>query len=144
MIERLRRLLPGLWAGLLLCVALLATPAPFATLVQADAARVVARLLAQEAYTSLALGVLMLVLERLVARRAAGGSLGRQFSVGMVLSLGTLFCTVAGYFALQPMLEAARAGRGAFSFGALHGVSMALFAVKGVLVLVLAWRLGGR
>lgn len=140
MLERLRRLLPGLWAGLLLCVALLATPAPFATLVQADAARVVARLLAQEAYTSLALGVLMLVLERLVARRAAGGALGRQFTVGMVLSLGTLFCTVAGYFAIQPLMAAAKTGQGSLSFAQLHAVSAAFYIVKTALVLTLAWR----
>ena len=37
-----QRLLPGLWAGLLLGVALLATPAPFATLLPSDAGRVVA------------------------------------------------------------------------------------------------------
>ena len=43
--------------------------------------------------------------------RAAGQ--GSQFSVDMALCLGTLFCTVAGYFAVQPMLAAARAGQGA-------------------------------
>ena len=47
-VKRLRVLLPGLWLGLLLTVALVATPAPFATLAQADAGRVVARVLAQE------------------------------------------------------------------------------------------------
>jgi peptidoglycan/LPS O-acetylase OafA/YrhL len=78
-VDRARRLLPALWLGVLLCVALLATPAPFATLEQADAGRVVARMLAQEAYTSLALGVLLLVLERLRARSAAEAGQGSQF-----------------------------------------------------------------
>jgi hypothetical protein len=138
-VTTLRRLLPGLWAGLLLGVAGLATPAPFATLAQADAGRVVARVLMNEAYLSLALGALLLVLERLAARRAAlqGGS---QFSVGMVLALGTLFCTVVGYFALQPMMVAARAGQGALSFGQLHAISAAFFVLKLGLVLALAWR----
>jgi hypothetical protein len=92
-----------------------------------------------EAYLSLALGALLLVLERLAARRAAlqGGS---QFSVGMVLALGTLFCTVVGYFALQPMMVAARAGQGALSFGQLHAISAAFFVLKLGLVLALAWR----
>ena len=140
MLERARRLLPGLWAGLLLGVALLATPAPFATLAQADAGRVVARVLAHEAYTSLALGVVLLVLERLHARRAAGAALGSQFNAGMVLSLGALFCTVAGYFALQPLMAAAKAGQGSWGFGQLHAVSAAFYIVKVGLVLALAWR----
>ncbi len=138
-LSRLRGLLPGLWAGVLLGVAGLATPAPFATLAQADAGRVVARVLMNEAYLSLALGALLLVLERLAARQqvAQGGS---QFSTGMVLAVATLFCTVAGYFGLQPMMAAARAGQGALSFGQLHAISAAFFIVKLGLVLALAWR----
>lgn len=138
--ERLRRLLPGLWAGWLLCTALLATPAPFATLLPADAGRVVGRMLAQEAYTSLALGLVLLVLERIAARRSAASGGGSQFSAGMALAVGTLFCTIAGYFALQPMMDAARAGQGPLSFGQLHAVSAAFFVVKAGLVLALAWR----
>lgn len=140
MLERLRRLLPGLWAGWLLCVGLLATPAVFALLSGAEAGRVVGRMLAQEAYTSLALGVLLLVLERLSARRAALAGTGSQFSAGMLLVLGSLFCTVAGYFGVQPLMPAARAGQGTLSFGQLHAVSAAFFVLKGLLVLALAWR----
>ena len=136
--------LAGLWAGALLCIGFIATPAPFATLAGADAGRVVGRIFAQEAYLSMALAVLMFLIVRRLALLASAAGRGSVVSAEVLIVLGTLFCTVAGYFALQPMLEAARAGRGAFSFGALHGVSMALFAVKGVLVLVLAWRLGGR
>jgi hypothetical protein len=139
-LERVRRLLPGLWAGWLLCVALLATPAPFALLVNSEAGRVVGRMLAQEAYTSLVLGVLVLVLERLAARRQAAQGAGSQFSTGMLLAAGTLFCTVAGYFGVQPLMGAARAGQGALSFAQLHAVSAAFYLVKVLLVLVLAWR----
>lgn len=139
-LQRWRALLPGLWAGWMLCVAMLAAPAPFAVLAQADAGRVAARMLAQEAYTALALGVLLLVLERLEARRLAADAAGSQFSSGMALALGTLFCTVAGYFAVQPMMAAARSGQGALSFGQLHAVSAVFFVVKCVLVLALAWR----
>lgn len=140
---RARLLLPGLWAGLLLCVALLATPAPFALLAQADAGRVVARMLAGEAYASLALGVALLALERMAARRLALAGEGAQFSAGMVLCLGALFCTVAGYFALQPMMVQARLGSGPLSFGQLHALSAALYLVKSGLVLALAWRAAG-
>ena len=142
-LQRWRVLLAGGWAGWLLCVALLATPAPFAVLAQADAGRVAGRMLAQEAYTALALGVVMLVLERLQARRLAAGGMGSQLSTGMALALGTLFCTVAGYFALQPMMAAARAGQGLLSFGQLHAVSAVFFVMKAALVVALAWRAAG-
>lgn len=144
--DRLRALLPALWAGWLLCVALLATPAAFALLAKADAGRVVSRMLAQEAYTSLALGIVVLVLERRATRLAAGegDTLGAgaasQFSTGMVLALGALFCTVLGYFGLQPLMTAARAGQGSFGFGQLHAASAVLYGVKLLLVLALAWR----
>ena len=52
-------------------------------------------------------------LNRLVALlgvpEAVAEGRGSQFSAGMALALGTLFCTVAGYFALLPMMAAARA-----------------------------------
>ncbi len=136
--ERLRRLLPGLWAGWLLCVALLATPAPFATLAQAEAGRVVARMLAQDAYTGLFLGVVLLVLERGAARRRAEAGLGSVFSGGMVLVLGALACTVVGYFVLQPQMVAARMGQGGLSFGQLHALSAVFFLLKFGCVLALA------
>jgi Domain of unknown function (DUF4149) len=139
-VDRWCRLLPGLWAGWLLCVAALATPAPFALLAPADAGRVVSRMLAQEAYTSLALGVLLLVLERLAARRAVAAGTGSQFTPGMLLAIGTLFCTIAGYFALQPLMDAARAGQGPLSFGQLHALSAAFYGLKLGLVAALAWR----
>lgn len=144
--ERARRLLPGVWLGWMLCVALLATPSAFALLARADAGRVVARLLAGEAYIAVALGVLLLTLERFNARRQAEAvdRPGSQFSLGMVLSLATVFCTVAGYFALQPLMEQARAGQGGgasgLSFGSLHAISAGFFLVKVGCVAALAWR----
>ena len=139
-VERLRRLLPGVWLGAMAAVAAIGTPAAFALLDRADAARIVARLLAQEAHLSLAAGVALLVLERVAARRRAVAGVASQFSIGMVLALGALFCTVAGYFALLPAMEAARAGQGRWSFGQLHAASATLFGIKLLLVAALAWR----
>jgi Domain of unknown function (DUF4149) len=139
-VDRWRALLPGVWAGGLLCVALMATPAPFALLAPADAGRVAGRILASEALSSLFFGIVILLLERVAARRAADSGTGPQFSAGMVLALGALFCTVAGYYAVQPMMAAARAGQGVLSFGQLHAVSAAFYVVKTGLVLALAWR----
>jgi len=97
-------------------------------------------MLAIEAYTALGFGVTLLVLERLSARHAVSAGQGSQFSLGMVLALAALFCTIAGYFALLPMMDAARAGQGPLSFGQLHAISAGCFGLKIILVLVLAWR----
>jgi len=140
MVERLRRLLPGLWAGVLLCIAAIAAPAVFALLERTDAGRVVGRMFVQEAWLSLVLGALLLVVERSRARLAAEAGTGSVLSTEMLLVLGAVFCTVAGYFALQPLMPAARAGQGPLSFGQLHAVSSAFYAAKVLLLLVLAWR----
>lgn len=134
--------LAGLWAGVLLCIAFVATPAPFATLSTADAGRVVGRIFAQEAYLSLVLALGLFAIVRRRARVAAEAGTGSVLDTNVMLVLGTVFCTVAGYFAVQPMLAAARAGQGALSFGTLHAVSLGLFALKTLLVMWLAWRLG--
>jgi hypothetical protein len=143
--ERLRRVLPGVWLGVLVATAAMAAPAAFALLAPADAGRLAGRLLAQDAHVSLAFGVVLLALERTVARRrvSAGVAGASQFSVGMVLALGALFCTIAGYFALLPLMDAARAGQGRWRFGQLHAVSAGFFMVKALLVTVLAWRVAG-
>lgn len=140
-LKRVEALLAGLWAGMLLGLALIGTPAPFATLPASEAGHVVGRIFAQEAYVSLAFAVVLFLLARRRARRAAAEGRGSILSAEMLLVFGTLFCTVAGYFVLQPMLAAARAGQGGLSFGALHAVSTGFYGLKTVLVLVLAWRL---
>jgi hypothetical protein len=131
----------GAWAGVLACIGGIAAPAAFATLARADAGKFVGRVFMIEAYLSLALAVLLFLTERRRTRDAAEAGVGSLLSANLVLLLGTLFCTVAGYFAIEPMMEAARLGQGRWAVGTLHGVSVSLFLLKGVLVLVLAWRL---
>jgi len=134
----------ALWAGVLMCIALIAAPAPFASLAPADAGRVAGRMFAIEAYLSLAMAVLLYMIVRRQSSRDAAAGRGSVLSGNALLVFGTLFCTVAGFFALQPMMAAARAGQGALSFGMLHGISALLFGLKTLLVLALAWRLGAR
>lgn len=135
--------LAGVWAGVLAGVAVLAAPDAFATLAPSDAGRFVSRLFAQEAALSVAVAVLLLLIDRLRARRDGLGTRpALNADVGMVL--GTIFCTVAGYYALQPLMELSKAGQGRWSFGALHAASGSFFVVKGVLVAILAWRLAPR
>ncbi|MDN3543480.1 DUF4149 domain-containing protein [Kinneretia asaccharophila] len=140
MLQRAQALLAALWGGLLLCVAGLAAPNAFAVLERAQAGAYVGRLFSLEAHTSLALGLLLMMM----ARRLARDGQVRTLSPDLLLPAGALFCTVAGYFALQPMMAAARAGQGALSFATLHGISLALFGLKIVLVLALAWRASSR
>lgn len=141
--ERLLRLLPPLWCGVLLTIGGIAAPALFALLPAADAGRVAGRLFATEAYVALALSIVLFIGERGRTRRP--GADGRSALSGeLLLVLGALFCTVAGYFALQPMMAQARAGGGRFGFGTLHAASSVLFLLKGLLVLALSWRVAGR
>lgn len=136
MMFRLRSMLAALWGGFLLCVAFAAAPNAFATLERAQAGAYVARLFALEANTSLAVALVLM----LMARRLARDLGGKAFSMDFLLPAGALFCTVAGYYALQPLLAAAKAGQGSLSFGTLHAISFAFFGLKILLVLALAWR----
>jgi len=132
--------LAGAWAGVLVCIGAIAAPIAFETLARVDAGRFVNRVFMTEAYVSLAIAMLLFAIERRRTRDAAEAGVGSHVSADLLLLLGTVFCTVGGYFAIQPMLEAARAGQGRWSFGALHAASSALFVLKGLLVVALAWR----
>ncbi|MGS0756113.1 DUF4149 domain-containing protein [Roseateles sp. GG27B] len=113
----------------------MAAPSAFAVLDRAQAGLVVGRLFALEANISLAVALLLLLIERKLAQ-----STGRSLlSASMLLPAGALFCTVAGYYALQPLMVAARAGQG-WSFLTLHALSFGFFGSKTLLVLILAWR----
>ncbi|MBB4841601.1 hypothetical protein HNP55_000096 [Paucibacter oligotrophus] len=131
-------MLAALWAGLLLCVGLVAAPSAFAVLERPMAGLVVAQLFQREAMLSLFAAVLLILMERRRAREGAGSAVTAE----VLLPAAALFCTVAGYYALQPMMAAAKAGQGAWSFMALHSISLLFFALKGLLVMALAWRLG--
>ncbi len=132
MAERWRRMLPGLWAGLLLCIAGIAAPATFAALPSADAGQVVSRIFIREAWISLLLAALLLALEW---RRPALPGLSN-----LALVWATLVCTLLGYFAMQALMPAARLGQGALSFGQLHLISTVFYGIKTLAVLLLAWR----
>ena len=108
-------MLAALWGGQLLCLALLAAPSAFAVLERSQAGLLVGRVFAQDAYASLLLALLL-------------------------MPAAALFCTLAGYFALQPLLDSARTGQGPLSFMTLHLLSMVFFVLKALFVLALAWR----
>jgi len=138
MLHRIAACLAGLWAGVLLGVGLIGAPAGFAVASSEIAGRSAGRMFAIEAHASLVVLVLLLIALRNIR---SPRPLGIPIEVNMLLVFGSLFCTIAGYFVLQPMMAAARAGEGALSFAALHGLAAAFFALKALCVIWLAWRL---
>jgi len=141
MLSRLGAWLAGVWAGAIAALGLVAAPTLFATLARADAGRVAGRLFELDAYLGIAVGAALLLVA-MQRSHDAGERGGTRFSVELGLVLAALFCIVAGYFAVQPLMEAARRGEGGASFAVLHGVASAFYLVKLIVVAVLAWRLG--
>lgn len=136
MLYRVRAVLAALWGGLLVCVAAVAAPSAFAVLERAQAGKLVGRVFELDAQISLGLGLLLLMMERRLQR----DSEGPVVTPNLLLPMVALFCTAAGYYGIQPLMEAARAGQGNWSFGALHGASSLFFGLKTLAVLGLAWR----
>ena len=143
MLSRVRTVLAAVWMGLVLTLAILVAPVLFEGLERAEAGRLAGNLFRIEAHAALGLAAALFLIERRLASERMRAGAGSVLSVNLLLVLGALFCTVLGYFALQPMMEAARAGQSLLSFGALHGISSVLFALKGLLLLGLVWRGAG-
>jgi uncharacterized membrane protein len=135
--------LAGAWAGLIAGVGFIAAPALFATLPRGDAGEVAARLFSIDATIGVCVGAVLLVLCLQLARIDAAQGMASRFSTEMLLALAALFAIVAGHYAIQPMIEAARRGEAGPSFAVLHGVGSAFFVVKFLAVAALAWRLTG-
>jgi len=140
-LRRAAALLAGLWSGVILCIAAIGAPASFAIAPRDVAGQVAGQMFAREAYVGLGVALILLMAIRRRTRDDVEAGAGSVMSANMLLVLGALFCTVLGYFALQPMMAAAKVGQGVLSFGALHGISAVFFVLKGLLILALAWRL---
>jgi hypothetical protein len=140
-LARLGSWLAGIWTGLMAGIGFVAAPVLFARLPRPDAGRLATDLFSLDATIGICIGAVLamvgLQLGRDRGERGSGSRFGRELS----LALTALACIVIGYYALQPMLEAARAGQGALSFGTLHGIASAFFVVRFLVVAVLAWLL---
>jgi hypothetical protein len=142
MLQRLAGVLAALWLGLVATLALVAAPTLFSMLERPLAGRLAGQMFRLEAHAALALALLLFLIERLRRRRSGQRAAPTP---ELLLIAGALFCTVLGYFGLQPMMEAAKAGEPTrLGFGALHALSTLFFAVKGLLLLALVWRQSGR
>ena len=137
MLRRVQSLLAALWGGFLLCVAGVAAPTAFAALERAGAIAYVRRLFELEAQVALAIGIVLMIIDRRNARDS--NDISKQgATTEFLLPAGALLCTVIGYYVIQPQMEAAMGTPLAMK---LHFASMAFFVVKTVTVLTLAWKL---
>jgi hypothetical protein len=145
--HRLFGLLTLVWVGSQLTIGYAVAPVLFASLDRAAAGAVAAQLFRIEAVIGVLMGVLLLVLGNRLVRR--GGTAYRRLRW---LVAGMLVCVLAGYFALEPFMNALRVaalnagtdvGHSAYAgrFGLLHGVSSLLYLIESVLGLILAWKL---
>lgn len=130
----------GVWAGVLLGIALVGAPAGFALLPTGMAGKLAGHMLNREAWLSVVLCLVLFPLVRRQARIDAASGAGSVLSANVLLVLGALFCTVFGHFWVRSAMDAARAGQGHWSFGTLHAISVGVFLIKTVVVLTLAWR----
>ncbi|QJE02891.1 DUF4149 domain-containing protein [Massilia forsythiae] len=140
-VANLRLLLAALWAGSIWGVSYLAAPSAFAVLDSTLAGSVVGTMLTREAWLSIVLAVLLLVLLRRSADLDAGRRRWALWCIGSMLA-----CSLAVYLGLQPAMAAIRESAGPAgvraspqwgTFAALHGVSQLLYLVESVLGAVL-------
>ncbi|MBH9553346.1 DUF4149 domain-containing protein [Inhella sp. 4Y17] len=122
----------------MLSVALVAAPTAFATLERPQAGLYVAGLFRAEAWYSLALGVLLIMVEQRLQR--AQDERRFRFGLGFVVPVAVLVLTLIGAEVLQPLIQQAKmTGQG--SFALLHAASTGVFALKSTLVAYMAWAL---
>jgi hypothetical protein len=145
--HRLFRLLAVIWAGSQWTIGYLVAPLLFATVDRVTAGHLAGRLFYAEAILGVVCGVLLLVLGNQMIGRGDSGY--RRLRWPLLLML---LCTVLGYFALAPFMNALRTtaeaagtdvGHTAYAarFGMLHAVSTAFYGIQSLLALVLVWRL---
>jgi hypothetical protein len=139
---RLGGWLAGVWAGLMAGVGVVAAPVLFTALPRAEAGRVAASLFSLEATIGLCIGAVLAMIGLQLGRFRSEQGTGSRFGSELVLALAALLSIVLGYYALQPMMASARASvPGTLSFGALHAIASACFAVRLAIVAALAWLL---
>lgn len=140
---RFQAWLAAVWTGITVAVGGLGAPAAFMVLERDLAGKVAGRMFTLEAKLTLGLAIVSFMIERRRVRDLAeSGQTSTVMTGNLLLILGALFLAIFGEFVLHPMIEVAKLGQpAALSFGALHGLSSALYWVRAVMVGCLAWRL---
>jgi len=143
--QRALPLLSGLWLGVLLCLALVATPSAFAVLSTADAGRFASRVLNLEGRLSLVMAAIILWLERQRQRRWVDDEdepPKRLWTPVLVGALLAVLFNVLAQEVVQPILAQVRQDPASsrLSFGQLHAISVILYGLKILAVAALAWQ----
>lgn len=128
---RLAAVLLALWTGSLLTVCGLVAPTLFALLERSQAGQVAGRLFFAETLIGVVAAVGIFV-----AQRRGGFVLPRGATIGIVVAAAL---PLASQLFLSPLMQAARAAGDMARFGALHGVSAALFAGACAAALFALW-----
>jgi drug/metabolite transporter superfamily protein YnfA len=146
MLQRSRLLIATLWVGALWTTGFIVAPTLFATLAdRALAGTIAGSLFRVIAWLSIVCAVVLLVLQWLTSRKADTVSSARG---AVYLVFGMVFCTLVGYFGLQPymaelrlvlhgtadMTQVVDAQR---QFGMLHAASTGIYIVQSLLGLAL-------
>ncbi|WP_420474142.1 DUF4149 domain-containing protein [Noviherbaspirillum sp. ST9] len=142
---RVRMLLATLWVGSMWTIGYIVAPTLFATLADRMLAGMIAgRLFRIEAWVSL-VGAIALI--ALVYRDSGVDAKGRKHLLWILF--GMLTCTLAGYFGLQPFMEALKASAAGgmmdaearSRFGMLHGIASVFYLIQSILGGLLVWKL---
>jgi hypothetical protein len=130
--RRVAGLLLALWAGSLVTVCGLAAPSAFAVLERSSAGQLAARLFFAETIIGAVVAIAVVI-----ASRAGRFVLAR--ATWIAVALGAL-APLASEIVLGPMMRSARMAGDMARFGALHGISAALFAIACVSAVTAVWR----
>ncbi len=147
-IQRIFRLIAGLWVGSYICVGFLVVPILFSSLGDRQVAGMVAAsLFKTTAYIGVIVGfVLMLMANYLVRNQLS------PFRYTRWLLLGILTCSVAAAFILIPWMNSLKVQASILGlpiresdlyslFNRLHGASSILFTIQSLLGLAVVWRI---
>lgn len=138
-VVRARLLIATLWIGSLWTVGYVVAPTLFATLSDRVLAGTIAgSLFRVEAWICVACGLLLMLL---FCFRTADDNAPLRKTL-LRLTLAVLFCTLVGYFGVQPFMAALRETAGAggvmsssakTQFGILHGIASAIYLIQSLL-----------
>ena len=129
LLSKARLLLITLWAGSLWAIGYVAAPTLFGTLHDNVLAGTVAgNLLRSEAWLSMVVGLLLLVLISASKDVTAGR---RKLLLAVVGAM--LVCVLVNYFGLWPVMAEAKLAGDRSKFGMLHGISMVFYLIQSLL-----------
>ncbi|CAM2147737.1 DUF4149 domain-containing protein [Pararobbsia alpina] len=146
--QRFFNLFSTIWVGSLLTTGYLVAPTLFALLPETEAGTVAASLFQKQAYVSVICALALLLIAnrvmRVYATSQAPVATVRALRLARRVIVAMLLCTLIGYFALQPWMNALRVAAQAAGtdishsafrakFGALHGVSMVFYLAESLL-----------